>query len=255
MVLSHDRFCSVLWSRSSTTRWWTGFNSASKRLASASVVGLGAPFSAVISCSRSSHLGTWTFFLRALLADTCLVFLRQFTEAFGRISCGILRDGGHGSRGRLAVCTTKPGIIFARDHRQCHVAVASTEAGLSGPRAEMAVNPAHAAPVVPGDDGEGFCNARSTGFCGGLSEAWRSSQARLVLGGDLVGSSCPWPLEENSLPGRSSSPCSPAQVYFGAMESEQGTGLTMLWGTVSTYKHLPCARPARNRQAWSSEIG
>ena len=64
----------------------------------------------------------------------------------------------------------------------------------------MDVNPAHAAPIVPVDDGEGFCNAKSTGVCGGLSEAWRSSQERLHLGGDLVGSSPPRPLEENSLP-------------------------------------------------------
>ena len=48
-------------------------------------------------------------------------------------------------------------------------------------------------------DGEPF-NAKSTGVCGGLSEAWRSSQERLHLGGDLVGSSRPRPLEENSLP-------------------------------------------------------
>ena len=88
----------------------------------------------------------------------------------------------------------------------------------------MVVNPAHAAPMVPGDDGEGFCTVRSTGFCGGLCEAWRSSQERLDLGGDLVSSSCSWPLEENSLPGRSPSPCSLAQVYFGAMEGEQRRG-------------------------------
>ena len=88
----------------------------------------------------------------------------------------------------------------------------------------MAVNPANAAPMVPGDDGEGFCNARSTGVCGGLSEAWRISQERLDFGGDLVGASCPRPLEENSLPRRSPSPCSPAEMYLGAIEEEQTQG-------------------------------
>ena len=44
----------------------------------------------------------------------------------------------------------------------------------------------------------------------------------LDLGGDLVGSSRPRPLEEKSLPRRSPAPCSLAQMYLGAMEGEHG---------------------------------
>ena len=88
------------------------------------------------------------------------------------------------------------------------------------------------APVVCGDDGEGLRAARTTGFCGGFSEARSSPKERLDLGGDRVGSSCPWPPEEHPLSKRSPPPCSPAQVHFGAVEGEQGLGGWNLEGFV-----------------------
>ena len=126
----------------------------------------------------------------------------------------------------------------------------------------MAVNPAHAAPMIQSDGGEGFCKARSTGFCepGAApkndwisEETWSALRAHghlrrirfrdvrrraLLLRCILVRCSASRGLE-----------------VPGGLHAIGYARLMMLCGAVSTYKHLPCVRPARKRQAWSSEIG
>ena len=88
----------------------------------------------------------------------------------------------------------------------------------------MASHAAHASLAVCGDDGEGLCGARTTGFCGGLSEAGSGPKERLDLGGDRVGSSCPWPPEEHPLsrPAVLSCPsafwCGGGRAGFGRLE-------------------------------------
>ena len=108
------RSCSVLWSRSSTTRWWRGFSSAlwsrnSKRPASVSDVGLVALFSDVDKLLALSLLETWTLFLRApRLADTCLRACdspRKFLEEFPVFSCvKVSSDPEVDSRLHLEIC-------------------------------------------------------------------------------------------------------------------------------------------------------
>ena len=108
---SRTRFCSVLWSRSLVTSLcsWTGFNSA-LRGAERRGVGLVVPLSDVIVFHTDSF-GTWTFFLRARCCDTLPTCNATVYGDFWKNFLRILREGGHGSSGRLAGYTLKVEII------------------------------------------------------------------------------------------------------------------------------------------------